>query len=210
MSTETITKTNTQTPQTKSKISTRQMVTIAMLAAVAIILSFFEIQIPIFPSFLKLDVADLPVVIGAISFGPLGGILVSLVRNLVQLTRTSTGGIGDLANFIVACSLCIPLSLIYRKLKNAKGYVLGAVVGVIVMTVVACLLNYNFLIPAFSKIFGAPIEAFVGMAQEINSRVVDLKTLVIFSVGPFNLLKGAIVTVVSYPLWNALKKVIKK
>ena len=194
----------------KTKFTTRHMVTIAMLAAVSIILSFFEIQIPIFPSFLKLDVADLPTVISAIAFGPIGGILVSLIRNLVQLTRTTTGGVGDFANFIMACSLCIPLSLIYRKFKNAKGYVLGAVIGVVVMAAVACLLNYNILIPLFSTLFGAPIEAFVGMAQELNSHIVDLKTLVIFSIGPFNLLKGAIIVIVSYPLWNALKKVIRK
>lgn len=194
----------------KSKFTTRQAVTIAMLAAIAIILSFFEIQIPIFPSFLKLDVADLPVVIGAISFGPVGGIFVTLIRNLVQLTRTSTGGIGDLANFVIASSLCIPLSLIYRKFKTGKSYVLGAVVGVIVMTVVACILNYTVLIPTFSVVFGAPIEAFVGMAQQINSKVVSFETLVLFAVGPFNLLKGTIVVLISYPLWNVLKKVIRK
>ena len=194
----------------KKKITTREMVTIAMLAAVSIILSFFEIQIPIFPSFLKLDIADLPTVIGAIAFGPIGGILVTLIRNLVQLTRTTTGGVGDFANFVMACSLCIPLCLIFRKFKNFKGYVLGSVVGVIVMAAVACLLNYNILIPLFSALFGAPIEAFVGMAQEFNSHVVDLKTLVLFSIGPFNLLKGAIIVIISYPLWKALKKVIRK
>ena len=201
--------TNTSTEK-KGKLSTRQMVTLAMLAAIAIILSFFEIQIPIFPSFLKLDVADLPVVIGAIAYGPVGGVFVTLIRNLVQLTRTSTGGIGDLANFVIASSLCIPLSLIYRRLKSGKGYALGAVIGGIVMTVVACILNYTILIPTFSVVFGAPIEAFVGMAQAVNPSVVSFETLVLFSVGTFNLLKGTLIVLVSYPVWNALKKVIKK
>ena len=189
----------------KSRMNTKTMVKIALLAAISVILSFIEFNIPVFPSFLKLDIADVPVVLGSLVFGPQVGIFVELIKNIFSFLRSSTGGIGDLANFIIGCSLVIPLSLIYRKTKTLKGYILGSVVGIIVMTVVACTFNYFVLIPAYSALFGAPIEAFVGMVNKLNPAVVDLKTMVILSIGPFNLLKGAINCILGYLLMNGLK-----
>lgn len=189
-------------------LSTSSLVKIGMLSAVSIVLMMFELAFPIFPSFLKLDISDLPALVGAVTMGPLAGVLIELIKNILHLFKTSTAGVGELANFLVGIALVLPIGICYKKQKTLGGFAVGALLGTITMVVVACVFNYFILIPAFSKAFGAPIEAFVSMAQAVNSNVVDLKTLVFWSIAPFNVLKAVIVSVIGYLVCKALAKVL--
>ncbi len=200
---------NTASIKTRKKaMDTSKLVKIGMLSAVSIVLMLFEVSLPIFPSFLKMDISDLPSLIGTIAMGPLAGVLIELIKNLLHLFKTSTAGVGEVANFLVGIALVLPIGVYYRKNKSLKGFIIGSVLGCISTVIVACVLNYYVLIPAFSAAFGAPIEAFVGMAQAVNSKVVDLKTLVIWAIGPFNAIKTLLVAAVGYPLCKMLGKVL--
>lgn len=192
----------------KKALDTSKMVKIGMLSAVSIVLMMFELALPIFPSFLKMDVSDLPAIIGAVAMGPLAGILIEFIKNALHLFKTSSAGVGEFANFIMGISLIIPIGFFYKKKKNLMSFVQGAVVGCILMVVMACAFNYYILIPAYAVAFGAPIEAFVEIANKVNSSVVDLKTLVFFAIAPFNVIKAIVVSVIGYPLCKLLGKVL--
>lgn len=192
----------------KKAMDTSKMVKIGMLSAVSIVLMMFELALPIFPSFLKMDISDLPAIIGAVSMGPIAGILIEFIKNALHLFKTSSAGVGEFANFIMGISLVTPIGFFYKKKKNLMSFVQGAVVGCITMVIVACAFNYYILIPAYAVAFGAPIEAFVEIANKVNSSVVDLKTLVFFAIAPFNVVKAVVVAVIGYPLCKLLGKVL--
>lgn len=192
----------------RNTISTSNLVKIGMLGAVSIVLMQFELVLPIFPNFLKMDISDLPALVGAVAMGPMAGVLIELIKNILHLFKTSTGGVGEIANFLVGIALVVPIGFCYKKNKSLSGFIIGTVLGTISMVIVACIFNYYILIPAFSKVFGAPVEAFVQMAQAVNSHVVDLKTLVFWAIAPFNVLKAIVVAIIGYPLCKLLAKVL--
>lgn len=192
----------------RKSMDTSQMVKIGMLSAVSIVLMMFELALPIFPEFLKIDISDLPALIGAVAMGPVAGVLIELIKNVLHLFKTSTAGVGELANFLVGVSLVLPIGVLYKKNKSFVGFVQGAVIGCIVMVLVACAFNYYILIPAYAVAFGAPIEAFVEIANKVNGAVVDLKTLIFFAVAPFNVVKAVVVAGIGYPLCKMLGRVL--
>ena len=94
--------------QKKSSIQNVRMLTMtAVLSAIAFVLAFFEFPVPLSPSFARMDLSDLPALIGAFAYGPAAGILIELVKNALQLFTSSTGGIGELANFIMGSSFVV-------------------------------------------------------------------------------------------------------
>ena len=192
----------------RKTMDTSTMVKVGMLSAVSIVLMMFELALPIFPSFLKIDISDLPALIGAITMGPLAGVMIELIKNVLHLFKTSTAGVGELANFLVGIALVLPIGLFYKKNKSLMGFIQGTVVGCIVMVVIACSFNYYILIPAYAAAFGAPIEAFVEIANKVNGSVVDLKTLVLFAIAPFNVVKAVVVAVIGYPMCKLLGRVL--
>jgi len=192
----------------RKAMDTSKMVKIGMLSAVSIVLMMFELALPIFPSFLKMDISDLPALIGAVSMGPVAGVLIELIKNVLHLFKTSTAGVGELANFIMGISLVVPIGFFYKKKKNLISFIQGTVIGCITMVVVACAFNYYILIPAYAVAFGAPVEAFVEIANKVNGAVVDLKTLIFFAIAPFNVVKAIIVAAIGYPLCKILGRVL--
>lgn len=121
MSTETKTLTNADA-KIQPKLGVKALVQIGMLSAIAIILMMFEIPLPFAPTFYKIDLSEVPVLVGCFAMGPMAGVLVELVKILLNLvmTGTSTAGVGEIANFIIGCSFCVPAGLIYRKKQNKK------------------------------------------------------------------------------------------
>lgn len=189
-----------------------KLIKISLLSVIAFLLMYFvEIPIPIFPGFLKLDISDLPALFGGFALGPVAGVTIELIKNLLHgLLKPNTMWIGEIANFLVGSIMVVISAWIYKIKKTKKNALLGLLLGTIVMSLAAALFNYYLLIPAYSKAFGAPVEAFVGMAQEFNSKVVDLKTLVYFSIIPFNLLKGVIVSAATLGLYKSVSPLLHK
>ena len=193
------------------KIATKVMVRSALLGAASTVLMQFNIRLPIFPGFLQLDIGDLPAVVGAITTGPLTGFLTILIKNLLDplIFGTTTGGIGNFANFVMGVSLVLPLGLIFKKYKSNKGYLLGSVVGLISLVISASIMNYFVLLPLFTRIF-MPMETIIYIANEVNSSVTNVPTLILFAIVPFNLLKGTLVLAVGYIIFRTLRPMLKK
>ena len=197
----------------KGVFETSTMVKIGMLSGIGMVLMLLDFPLPIFPSFLKLDISDAPAIIGTFAMGPAAGVLIELIKNVLKfIVKNNTGGVGELANFLVGIAYIIPLGLIVEKYKTKKGVLAGCLIGSISMTVAAGILNYFIFIPAFAWVMGAPIDAFVGAAAKINASVVDFRTFILFAIMPFNLLKAVIVSIISYILYKSLQplwKIIK-
>ena len=182
----------------KTKVNTRTLVQIGMLSALAIILMQFEIPLPFAPAFYKIDFSEVPVLIGCFSMGPFAGVLIELIKVIlnVAIKGTMTMGIGDAANFLIGCAFCVPAALIYQKKRTKSGAVTGMVVGTMIMTILGCVLNAYILLPVYAKAFEMPLDALVSMGTEVNGAITGLMTFVLFAVAPFNLLKGILVSLI--------------
>ena len=168
------------------------------------------IEIPLFfaPSFYKLDFSELPVLICAFYLGPVSGVVCEFLKVLIKLLLkgTSTAFVGDLANFLVGCSFVLPAAIVYQKTLSKKGAVVSLAVGTAVMTVFGSFFNAWFLIPRFAVMYGMPLEAIVSMGTQINGAITNLSTLVLFAVVPFNLLKGVLVSLLTFFLYKRVEK----
>ncbi len=200
---------NTTNVATSSKV--RQMVQIAMLSAVSIILMLFEIPLFFAPSFYKIDLSEVPVLIGAFAMGPIAGVIIEFVKVALNLVMngTDTAGIGELANFLIGCAFVIPSGFLYSRNKTRKGALIGMFLGTFSMAIVGGLLNAFVLLPTYAKVFGMPIDALVEMGSAVNHLISNLTTFVLFAVVPFNLIKGAIVSIIVALIYKKIRPILK-
>lgn len=194
----------------KTKVNTRTLVQIGMLSALAIILMQFEIPLPFAPAFYKIDFSEVPVLIGCFSMGPFAGVLIELIKVIlnVAIKGTMTMGIGDAANFLIGCAFCVPAALIHQKKRTKSGAVTGMVVGTVIMTILGCVLNAYILLPVYAKAFEMPLDALVSMGTEVNGAITGLMTFVLFAVAPFNLLKGILVSLIVFFVYKKIRQVL--
>lgn len=190
----------------------RQMALIAMMGAAAVILMLLEIPLPfIAPPFYELDFSEVPVMIGAFALGPVSGVLIELIKILLNLliNGTKTAGVGELGNFLIGCSFILPASVIYYRKKDKKHAVIGMVIGTLLMTVAGCLINGYILLPAYSIGLGISMENLIGMGTAINPVITNIMSFVVLAVAPFNLLKGVVVSVLTMLLYKRISGLIK-
>lgn len=198
----------------KEKIfTTRKTAMIGMFSAIALVLHLFDFPLPFAPFFYKLDFSELPILIGTFAFGPSAGVMMEFVKILLKLVfkGTSTAFVGDLANFAVGCSLILPASVVYSFQKTKKGAVLACVVGTFCITVFGTAFNAVYLLPAFSKLYGIPLEELLAMGAEVNGMVKEgsIFSFVIACVAPMNLIKGAAASLVALLIYKPLSPIIK-
>lgn len=181
----------------------------SMLAALAAGLMFIEFPLPfIAPSFYEFDFSEVPVLVGTYSMGPVAGVIIELVKILVKflIKGTSTGGVGELANFIIGCSFILPAGLIYKHKKSRKTALIGMLTGTVTMAVVGILFNTFVLVPLYSNFM--PIEAIINLGKEIVPFISDTFTFCIFCVGPFNIVKGLIISLIVFFIYKPLSNLI--
>ena len=140
--------------------------------------------------------------------GPSAAVVCEALKIFLKLILkgTSTAFVGDFANFAVGCSLVVPAAILYHTKKTRKSAVFGLITGTIVLTVFGSAFNGIYLIPKFSELYGLPLDAIVGMGTKINGSITSLFTLVLFSVAPLNLIKGAAVSVLTLLLYKRVAK----
>ncbi len=192
-------------------LSTRCIAMVGLFSAISSILMLFEIPMPFAPSFYKLDLSEVPVLIISFAFGPVAGVLTEFCKVILKLLfkSTSTAFVGELANFCVGCSMILPASIIYMLKKTKKNAIAGCITGTLIMTVFGSMFNAIYLLPKFAQLYGLPIDALVGMATAINSAVKDINTLVLMCVVPLNLIKGTVVSAITMMLYKKLSPIIK-
>ena len=147
----------------------------------------------------------------SISRGPVaggGGELVKIIRKL-RLKGTTTACVGDFANFVVGCSFILPATTLYHRFKTKKGAIAGMVTGTVVMAAFGSFFNAVYLLPAFSALYGLPLDQLVAMGTAVNGMVNSVSTLVLFAVVPFNLLKGLIVSVLTTLLYKRMERLLR-
>ncbi len=212
MSTETMNKVNTKTQVgKKERMSVRTIAQIGMLGAVALILMMFEIPLPFAPSFYKIDFSEVPVLIGSFAMGPVAGIFIELIKILLKvlIKGSTTAGVGDVANFLIGISFCLPAAVVYKKMHSKKGAIIGMTAGTIFMTLVGCFLNAYVLLPTYATAFHMPIDDLVAMGTAVNGHITNLFTFVAFSVAPFNLLKGVLVSLIVALIYKKISPILK-
>ncbi len=185
----------------------RKMTKIGLLSAISFVLFLIEFAIPIFPAFLKIDISDLPAIIASFAMGPLAGVLVEMFKNVIHLTITSTGGVGELANFIIGCAFVVPAGLIYKSHKKKKYVLLSLIAGIISMVIVAVLMNYFVLIPLYTKFM--PLDTIINMAAAVNPYVDGMTSLMLYVIAPFNLIKGIILALITRLIYKKISHLLK-
>lgn len=194
-------------------LTTRKVAMIGMFSAIAAILFLFEFPLPFAPSFYKLDFSELPVLIGGFAFGPVAGVMIELIKVLLKLCikGTTTAFVGDLANFAVGCSFVLPASAIYAFHKSRRSAVISCVSGTMVMTVFGTAFNAVYLLPAFAKLYGMPLETILQMGAAVNPLVQEgsIVSFVAACVAPLNLIKGSLVSVITMFVYKPLSPIIK-
>lgn len=187
-----------------------RLVKMSLLGVIGFLLMFIEVPIPIFPAFLKIDISDLPALIGAFALGPVAGVGIELLKNILHgiFKGAETAFIGELANFVVGSVLVFSAGYVYNKNKSRNTAVLGLVVGTLLMTVVASVFNYFVLLPLYEKVLHFPISAIVAMGSKVNSNIKDLNSLIVWSIAPFNLIKGAVVSVLTMAAYKSVSSIL--
>ncbi len=195
----------------KKKLTTKMITQIGMLGAIATVLMLFEIPLPFAPSFYEIDFSEVPILIGCFSMGPLAGALIELVKIVLNfvINGTATAGVGEIANYIIGCALCVPAGLIYKRNKTKKGALIGLVVGTVFMTVLGCFVNAYILLPTYAVAFKMPIDGLVQMGTAVNANIDSLFTFVMFAVAPFNLLKGVLDAVIVMAIYKKISPILK-
>lgn len=190
-------------------VNLNKLVKIAILSAIAFVVMFLETP-PVFSSFLKFDFSDIVAVIGGFALGPIAGVVIQLIKNLLHLPLSQTSGVGELANFIVGSAFVYPAALVYAKQKNKKGAIMGLITGVISMVVIGVLANYFILLPFYATMMGFTMEMVVDATNFMNPLVTNKLTFLIFAIAPFNLIKGSIVSVVTLLVYKRVSGFLNK
>ena len=198
------------------KQKTHRIAVAALLAAVAAVLQFVEFSIPVMPAFIKLDISDLPALLGTFSLGPVYGVAIQLVKNLLHLPFGSSACVGELSNFLLGATFAFIAGIVYKKHKNRGGALWGSVAGAAAMAVISIPINYFIVYPAYVVLYGLPLEAIVGMYQEILGTVAQVPTsnallncLMVFNV-PFTLCKGLLDVALCFLIYKPLSPLLHK
>lgn len=191
----------------KKFISTRTITITALLASISYILAFFEFPVPLSPSFARMDLSDIPALIGAFALGPATGVIIELIKNVLQLLSTSTAGVGELANFLIGASYVWIAGFIYKYKRTKKGAISAYIISSIVMGVVATIVNYFILLPLFETFM--PIDQLIASFSEFLPFIQTKLDVVLYNVLPFNVIKGLVVGLVTMVVYKKLTPVLK-
>ncbi len=189
---------------------TRRIAFIGIFSGIAAVLMYLEIPLWFAPPFYEIDFSEVPVLICAFAYGPVAGVIAEFLKIVLKLflKGTSTAFVGDLANFIIGCTMILPASIIYHIKKTRKTALAGMAAGAAFMTVFGSVFNAVYLLPTFAALYGMPMEAIIGMGTAVNAGITSITTLVLFAVVPFNLLKGTAVSGITFLLYKKISPVI--
>lgn len=174
------------------------------------ILMFLEIPLPLMPPFLKFDFSEVPVLIGTFALGPIYGVVIELLKNLIHLTVTNTMGIGELSNFITGALYVGCAGMIYYKHRTRKGAVCAMVIGTLALAIIAVPVNAFVTLPLYGSVMNFSMDAIIGMSAAVNPKIDSQLSLLLLAFVPFNLFKGLIVSAITFVVYKPISKIINK
>lgn len=200
-----------ENPAEKRVNHTRRMVMTAILSALSSVLMFFSFNVPLMPSFIKMDLSELPALIAAFSMGPVYGAVVCLVKNLVNVFTTTTGGVGELSNFMLGVFFVVPAGIIYKLRPKFSGTVIGSIVGAAMMAILSVFSNYFVVYPIYAKAF-LPIEGIISIYQDLipfmKPYIKNLWDCLLLFNMPFTFIKGMVSAVITIAVYKKLTPLI--
>lgn len=204
-------KTN-QTAGRKKYLTTALIAKIAVLSAIAFVLMFFEFPLPFAPAFYKLDFSEVAVLMGGFALGPAAGVIIEALKIVLNVLfqGSTTAYVGELANFAMGCAFVVPAAFIYKHYKSRKNALIGMLVGTLCMAIVGSALNAAVLLPMYSVLYGMPMDTLIAMGTAIIPLIHDIWTFVIFAVVPFNLVKGIIVSAITFAAYKHVSPILHK
>ena len=188
---------------------TKKLVSIALFAAIATVLMFIEFNIPMTPPFLKVDISGAVILIAVLTLGLKEAVFALLIKDLIHLLSTQTGGVGELADFIMLTAMAVALWLITRNNKDVKKVVIGFVAATAALIAAGAITNAYMLIPFYAKIM-MPLEAILDMCQKVNPNITSITSYVVWGVVPFNLVKGVILRIITVLLYTKIGTMLEK
>ncbi len=197
----------------KKTLNVKSMAIIAIMSAIAGVLMFVDIPLSfVAPAFYKMDISDLPCLIGSFSLGPIAGVIIEFLKILIKLLLkpTSSAFVGELSNFLCGVALVLPAGIIYKKKHDKKGALKALVAGSFAMVIFGTALNYFFIIPSYVVMYKMPLEAIISMGQAIFPFIKDKFTFVLCCTLPFNLIKAAVVCVLTFVLYKRISHLINR
>lgn len=178
----------------KQTLKLRSFVTVGMLSGISFILMLLNFPLPWFPAFLQIDFSDVPALIAAITMGPVAGILVELVKNVLDWVYTGAPEgipVGHMANFVTGMLFIFPAYFVYKKIPSVKGLMIGLIISTIVMSIGMAALNYVAFLPMYTYLLGMP--------------QFDMYETVVLGILPFNIVKGILMFVVMTMLYRTMR-----
>lgn len=193
--------------QSKKRVDVVKLAGVGMLSCIAFILMFFEFPIPVLiPSFIKLDLSDLPALIGAFAYGPIAGILIELIKNLLHLLDSSSGFVGELSNFLLGACFVGVAGCVYKLKKSKSAAIIGATVGACAMAVFSLVTNYFIVYPFYTNFM--PMDTIIAAYKAIIPSVDNLfECLLVFNV-PFTFVKGMISVVITMLIYKPISPLL--
>ena len=185
----------------------RKLAVTAVLGVVSAALMFVAFRVPLMPSFIQLDLSELPALIAAFSLGPVSGVAVCLIKNLVHLLVTTTGGVGELSNFLLGAAFVLPAGLVYRFRKDRVGALLGSLAGAALMALASLPSNYFITYPFYAMLM--PMEAILDMYRAINPNVQTLMDALVWFNIPFTFVKAMLSVGVTFLIYKRISPVLK-
>ena len=191
----------------KNKFNARYVAVTGMLSAIGFILMYVEISVPVMPTFIKMDLSELPALIGSFAYGPLCGILICLIKNLLHMPVSSTACVGEFANFLLGAVFVGTAGLIYAKKKSKKNAALAAILGAVLMGLLSIPVNYFITYPFYYNFMSqeAVLQAYQLIVPSMKS---ILQCLVCFNF-PFTTVKGLISVAISLLVYKHLSPLLK-
>lgn len=189
----------------------KKIAIIAMFSAIGGVLMCFDFPLPMFLSFMKIDISDLPVIVGGFIFGPVECIIIAALKVLIKLAikTTSTLYVGELANFIGSIMYAFPASFAYDKIKNKKRAIFGLVLGTLFSSVVITICNMSFIFPFYMNLFHMGEDKIIAMSNKILPFIDSIPKVYLLSVLPFNIVKYSIVSIITFMFYKRISSIIK-
>lgn len=194
------------------KNDTNYFAKVAVLAAVAFVLMLVEFPLPFVPPFYKMDFSETAVLIGGFALGPMAGVIIEAIKIIMNVlfTGTQTAYVGEIANFLIGISFCLPAAIIYNHHKTKESAIRGLAAGGAVMCLVGMLMNALVLLPAYSHFFHIPMDALIGMGTKLVPLIHDRFTFVLFATTPFNLVKAVAVSLVTMLVYKRISPLLHR
>lgn len=194
----------------KKNFKTATMVKISLLGAISFVFMALSFSLPIFPSFLKFDISDVPSLIGGFALGPMAAVAIQLIKNVLNIVviGSTTGGVGELSNFVIGSSFAVTASLFYKHHKGIKSAIISCILATVIMTLLGMFSNYFVMLPLYSKFI--PIEKIVQMGSVINPAIKDTFSLVLYGIMPFNIFKGTVISLLTMLIYKKISVLLKK